>query len=52
MSMKKFLFTMLMTACISQTMASKLSDDLNYTFRIGYNIGGNAPVECRKPSEA
>lgn len=44
MSMKKFLFTMLMTACISQTMASELSDNLNYTFRIGYNIGGNAPV--------
>ena len=44
MSMKKFLFTMLMAACISQTMASELSDNLNYTFRIGYNIGGNAPV--------
>ena len=42
--MKKFLFTMLIAACISQTMASELSDNLNYTFRIGYNIGGNAPV--------
>ena len=42
--MKKIFLTIMMAACLTQTMAKGLTDDLNYTFRIGYNIGGNAPV--------
>ena len=44
MNMKKiFSLVLLLTIAISMWGIS-LPDSLNYTFRIGYNIGGTAPV--------
>ena len=44
MNMKKiFSLVLLLTFAISMWGIS-LPDSLNYTFRIGYNIGGTAPV--------
>ena len=44
--MKKItILTLLMTLALSASAIS-LPDSLNYTVRLGYNIGGTAPIGC------
>ena len=42
--MKRIILSIAFVAATISTWAFSLPDSLNYTFRIGYNIGGTAPV--------
>ena len=42
--MKRIILSIAFVAITVSTWAFSLPDSLNYTFRIGYNIGGTAPV--------
>ena len=42
--MKKLITLAALLAFAISTWGISLPDSLNYTFRIGYNIGGTAPV--------
>ena len=42
--MKRIILSIVLVATAISTWGISLPDSLNYTFRIGYNIGGTAPV--------
>ena len=43
-TLKRFTLLLLLLAATSAARAISIPDSLNYTFRLGYNIGGTAPV--------
>ena len=42
--MKRIILSIVLVATAISMWGISLPDSLNYTFRIGYNIGGTAPV--------